>query len=356
MKISRTESLKEKWGLGAVPRCSLGSCPIAKYAELKRLVEQEGLLAKQPAYYIWNSLFTLALLALSLIFLAAAHDFRLQLLNATFLAFVFCQLSFIVHDAGHRQISEVAEINDLIGLVCTNLLLGLSFSYWRQSHNKHHANANQRDVDPDIDIAVLAFSEEEACNKKGVLRLIAKYQAYFFIPMLLFDSIRRRKEAIEFLLQTEFRPARSEYLLLAAHYALGLAFLFHVLGVSQALVFFLVQQGAYGLFMASIFAPNHKGMPILDKDNQMDFLRRQVLTTRNVKAHPFTDFWYGALNYQIEHHLFPTMPRNKLKQSQEIIRTFCEKNSIKYYETSALESYSEVLKYLHRVGASLRRD
>jgi len=106
--------------------------------------------------------------------------------------------------------------------------------------------------------------------------------------------------------------------------------------------------------MGSVFAPNHKGMPLLDAGSQLDFVRRQVLTSRDVKGHPLTDFWYGGLNYQIEHHLFPSMARNKLKEAQVIVRAFCEERSIPYRESGALESHKEILQYLHEVSAPLR--
>jgi fatty acid desaturase len=110
-----------------------------------------------------------------------------------------------------------------------------------------------------------------------------------------------------------------------------------------------------GLYLGTIFAPNHKGMPVLEKENSWDFLHRQVLTARNVYAHPLTDFWYGGLNYQIEHHLFPSMARNKLKEAQSVVRAFCQEQAIPYHETTGLQSFAEILSYLHGMGASLRR-
>jgi fatty acid desaturase len=127
-----------------------------------------------------------------------------------------------------------------------------------------------------------------------------------------------------------------------------------VLEPLQALLFIAVHRGLFGTYLVSIFAPNHKAMPLLDRDTKVDFLRRQVLTSRNVVAHPITDFWYGGLNYQIEHHLFPRLPRNKLPEAQRIIRGFCREHSIAYHETSVLQSYREILQHLHRVGAPLR--
>jgi fatty acid desaturase len=127
-----------------------------------------------------------------------------------------------------------------------------------------------------------------------------------------------------------------------------------VFSVGQALLFIVVHQALFGLYMGLVFAPNHKGMQLLDDESQLDFVRRQVLTSRDVKGHAVTDFLYGGLNYQIEHHLFPSMPRNKLKEAQTIVRAFCEARSIPYRETGALQSNREILQYLHRVSAPLR--
>ena len=89
-----------------------------------------------------------------------------------------------------------------------------------------------------------------------------------------------------------------------------------VLSPLKAVVFIVVQQALFGLYLGCSFAPNHKGMPMLAADDQSDFLRRQVLTSRNVRGSWLVDFALGGLNYQIEHHLFPSMPRPNLRRSQ----------------------------------------
>jgi fatty acid desaturase len=86
----------------------------------------------------------------------------------------------------------------------------------------------------------------------------------------------------------------------------------------------------------------------------LDFLRSQVLTARNVRSGRATDLWYGSLNYQIEHHLFPAMPRNRVRAAHQIVRSFCGDVGVPYYETSMLQSYRELLSFLHEVGRPLR--
>jgi fatty acid desaturase len=323
------------------------------YADLKRLIVQEGLLDKQPGYYAFNTLLRLALLAASVALLLVVESVWLQLFNAAFLAFVFTQIGFLGHDAGHRQIFNGARRNNLFGLM-PNLLLGLSRSWWIDTHNLHHTNPNDLELDPHTALPIFAFSEEQAQSKRGLLRFLIRYQSFYFFPVLLLEGLGVRTASVQYLARAEARHRAVEASLMVLHFALYLGLVFYALSVGQALLFILVHQALFGLYTGSVFAPNHKGMPILDSESQLDFVRRQVLTSRDVKAHPLTDFWYGGLNYQIEHHLFPSMPRNKLKKAQIIVRAFCAERSIPYRETGALQSNREILQYLHQVGAPLR--
>src|SRR5712692_6895812 len=162
--------------------------------------------------------------------------------------------------------------------------------------------------------------------------------------------------SILFLCRKKAKYIRTEALLLTLHYGLYVCFLLWRLNFWQVLPFIIVHHAFFGLYLGSIGAPNHKGMPIMDEDSPADFLRQQVLAARNVKGLPLVDFWYGGLNYQIEHHLFPTMPRNKLRQARPLVKAFCEEHAIAYCETSMLQSYQDILRFLHQVSAPLREE
>jgi fatty acid desaturase len=326
-----------------------------QYAQLKRLIKKNGLLDRQPAYYAGKTVFTLGLLAVSMALLFILDDTWFQLLNAAYLAFVFVQISLLAHDFGHRQFTFHSYWkNDWLTLILGNLMLGISRQWWIDKHNEHHGHPNQMDIDPDVDIPLLAFEEEQALEKRGFARFVVKYQAALIFPLSLLQAISMLRSSIEFLAAKKAKSTLVEALTICAHFALYFALLFSVLEPLQALLFVAVHRGLFGTYMVSIFAPNHKAMPLLERDSKVDFLRRQVLTSRNVTAHPITDFWYGGLNYQIEHHLFPRLPRNKLREAQPMIRGFCRDHCIAYHETSVLQSYKEILRHLHAVGAPLR--
>jgi fatty acid desaturase len=110
----------------------------------------------------------------------------------------------------------------------------------------------------------------------------------------------------------------------------------------------------FGVYLGASFAPNHKGMPILRRQDEHDFLRRQVLTSRNIRGNWLTDLALGGLNYQIEHHLFPSMPRPSLRRSQPLIRDYCRQHGLPYTEASLLGSYAQALRHLHAIGVQVR--
>lgn len=326
------------------------------YATLKRLLKEKGLLDKQPGFLTYKIVSTAIMLAVSLVILFVSDTPWIQLLNAAYMAFVFGQIGFIAHDTGHRQGFQLPKQNDFFGLLHANLLIGMSFGWWMDKHNQHHAHPNQEDLDPDIDIPVVAFTQEAALEKRGIARFIVKHQRLFFFPLLLFEAYSLRVGSLGFLIQRKaWKHRRIESLLILLHFVWYFTLIFSTLGWGLGLAFIFLHQALFGLYMASVFAPNHKGMLIIRKGEVIDFLRLQVLTARNVRAHPITDFWYGGLNYQIEHHLFPSMARNKLSEAQQIIRQFCADLEISYYETSMFRSYVEILEYLHEVSGVLRQ-
>ena len=324
------------------------------YAELKKLVQSSGLLVSQPFYYARMIAVTFFMLAVGITILFLTDNLWVHLLDAVFLSFVLTQSGFIGHDAGHCQISKTPIKNYLIGLM-NNLLLGASYLWWVDTHNKHHSMPNQVAHDPAIDYSVIAFSREAALEKKGILRYVIKYQAFFFVPMMFFYPVTMRIDSFRYLFGTRPKNWFLDALLIVLHFVLYFWLVFGVLQFWTALLFIVVHQSLFGLYLAFVFAPNHMGMVILDEKEDLDFLTRQVITARNVKGGRFVDFIFGGLNFQIEHHLFPRMARNKLRAAKKIVEDFCREKSIQYHEATVLQSYAEIFKDLHRVGSVLRR-
>jgi fatty acid desaturase len=323
------------------------------YAALSRQVRQSGLLDRRPRYYAWKVTLTAAALAAGWAAFAAIGNSWWQLADAVFLAVVFAQLGFLGHDAGHSQVFRTRRANTVLGVACGNLGTGISYHWWAGKHSRHHAHPNTEGADPDIMISALALSAARARGARGVQRLIFRYQAYLLVPLLFLEAAGLHASSIRTVTGRGCRHRAWEATLLGAHFAAYLGAVFLVLPPAKAVTFTLVQQGLLGFYLGCSFAPNHKGMPILTATDKTDFLRRQVLTARNVRGGRLTDFALGGLNYQIEHHLFPSMPRPNLRRAQSLVAAFCADRDVAYAQTSLLASYAQALGHLAAVGRDL---
>jgi fatty acid desaturase len=326
----------------------------SEFTQLSRQIKQAGLLDRRHGYYTAKLILNLVLLAAGGVAFVALGDSWWQLVTAAYLAVVFTQVAFVGHDAGHRQIFRSRRANNLVGLVHANLLVGISFGWWVGKHDRHHSNPNHEDLDPDIDIPALAFTAGQASGKRGLARVVARYQAFLFFPLLLLEAAQLHVASAKAIVRGSGRATVVEALLLVLHAAGYVAALVLVLSPLQAVAFIVVQQGLFGLYLGCAFAPNHKGMPTLTDAEELDFLRRQVLTSRNVRGSRLVDFLLGGLNYQIEHHLFPNMPRPNLRRAQPLVRAFCQEHDLPYTEATMFGSYAEAIRHLHSVGAPLR--
>ncbi len=325
------------------------------YAILKRRVREAGLLEKQPGYYLRLIAVNLVLLAGCCVVLARVRTPGVQAADGIVLGLVCGQLGFQLHDAGHNQMFGRRWKNTLVAFLTADVLLGVSYGWWVRKHNQHHANPNHLDLDPDVNNPAIAYTPEQAAARRGPLRLIARYQAFSFFPLTCLLSWSMHAASGRFLARQPSRHRWVEVATLSAHWLLYLGLLTYFLGPWSALIVVLLQKAVSGFYLATVFAPNHKGMLQVDASSDLDFLRGQVLTSRNIRARPTTDLWYGALNYQIEHHLFPTMARNNIPRAQRIVREYCAEIGVSYHETSLLRSYRELLQFLHEIGAPLRK-
>jgi fatty acid desaturase len=329
------------------------------FAALCRQVRDLRLLDRRYGSYLVRITATLGAFGAVWAAFALLGDSWLQLIVAGVLGLLVTQVAFLGHDGGHQQIWRSRRANDLLGIVAGALLVGLSYGWWVDKHNRHHSHPNHEGCDPDIGDGVLAFTTDQIASRhQGLGRLIARNQAALFFPLLMLEGLNLHVASARFLACPP--PGRAgryrilELALFAVHAVAYLAALLLVLDPVKAAAFFAIHQAVFGLYMGCSFAPNHKGMPTIAPGHKIDFLRRQVLTSRNVRGGWFTDLFLGGLNYQVEHHLFPNMPRANLRKAQAIVRAHCAAHAITYTETSLFGSYALVLRHLHALGAPLR--
>jgi fatty acid desaturase len=324
------------------------------YAELTQEIRRLGLLHRRPGFYASLLIANLSALATVIAAMVLLRGSWWLLLIAAGFAVVSTQVAFFGHDTGHRQVTRRSGASRLLGLLHANLLSGLSYGWWVDKHNAHHAHPNDLESDPDVHPGVLVFDHESAADRRGAAAWLTRHQAWLFFPLLLLEAISLHISSVRALLRPGERNRILELGLLAVHFVGYAVLLATIMSWPQAIAFVAIHKGLLGLYLGCSFAPNHKGMPMMSAEQSTDPLLRQVLTTRNVRGGPVVDIVLGGLNYQIEHHLFPSMPRPNLRHAQPVVQRFCDRYGVTYEETSAFASYRQVLRHLRDVGARLR--
>ncbi|MCA1307420.1 acyl-CoA desaturase [Microbacterium esteraromaticum] len=329
--------------------------PMARaYKDVLHVVKETGLLHRTPMFYSFVAA------ALALAFAGAITGFLLlgdswfQLLIAAALGILFTQVAFLAHEAAHRQILSSGPANFRLARILAGIV-GMSYSWWDSKHTRHHGNPNKVGSDPDIEVDTISFLDDDAARSRGVVRWITQRQGWLFFPLLTLEGLNLHRLSFAHLFSRG--PVKGRWLelsIITVRFAVLLVPLFLLLPVGMAFAFFGVMVAVFGVYMGASFAPNHKGMPIIARDARLDFFSKQVRTSRNISGGWWATWLFGGLNYQVEHHLFPSMSRLHLSKAREIVRDYCSANDVPYTETTVLRSYGIVIRYLNTVGLAAR--
>ena len=191
--------------------------------------------------------------------------------------------------------------------------------------------------------------------RRVLMRPLVAFQAFLFLFWLPLQPIGMRVAGPVHLWKHRPPYRIPQALTLILHFSLYGLFLAQLGNWGMVVSFLLVHQGIMGIYNGLVFAPNHKGMTAVNDDSKLSFLQGQILTARNVRGNALVDLYFGGLNYQIEHHLFPTLPRNRFRQAQKMVKELCSNQGIHYYDTSIIGAYGDLFRHLHLVSSPLRR-
>lgn len=174
---------------------------------------------------------------------------------------------------------------------------GMSTTWWSDKHNTHHARTNEVGIDEDIatDPALFLWAPDPKNDSPA-----RKYQGIFWPIPMSFLFVLWRFDSFSVAIR---RKLWKEVFGLTCHYAFMLSF------VSPAT--FLGALFVSGFMTAVITTVTHQGEELFF-DGAPDFVEAQYRSTRDATCNnPFSEWLWGGMQYQLEHHLFPTMPRYK---------------------------------------------
>ena len=308
-------------------------------------------------FWRWKLLFWVPTFFLSYFALLVVPFGAVWLAVAVLCSVALLTMGFIGHDAGHHALSRKRWVNDLWGQFGMTFLCGMSFGFWRSRHNRHHAHCQEVGGDPDMHFGVLfSVYPDSASWQTPVGRFFLRIQKWAFWPLSAFYWVALRYDAIRDLFQ---RPdeTKIDRFLMPLHWLLLLVVPGLVFGWPTAILAYVTMSCISSVMTASVFIPNHIGMRRVDPGapgDRLSYLEQQVTTSRNISNPPWLDFYYGGLNSQIEHHLFPRVSHHRYRAMRPVVRAFCEERGIAYHEASLYRALASVGHHLGDMTAAYR--
>jgi len=304
--------------------------------ELKTELEAAGMFDDHP-WTVYGKFVLLVACAIGLFVLTfRAESWWLQ--GPLFIAASFAAVGALMvgHDSGHGAISRNKLVNDLLGYVAFPFMGGMPITYWKWKHNMlHHSYPNVVGKDGDIDIYPFAMHSDQR-KTKGISGFVQRHQSLMFWPIASFTTASMRVDGLVWLLGRgqKLAPRRDRMIDLACtvlHYATWLvAPVLLGASIGATIGFYLAFTAISGLLLAAIFLPAHLDLPFY-KGYDENFVL-QLRTTQNLRTNPLFSFLMIGLDHQVEHHLFQRMSHLSAKRAAPIVKAFCARRGLPYYE------------------------
>mmetsp|Transcript_71737 Transcript_71737/g.115818 ORF Transcript_71737/g.115818 Transcript_71737/m.115818 type:complete len:584 (+) Transcript_71737:117-1868(+) len=352
---------------------------VADYRQLRRQIIELGLFEIDRGFFVRKFLMFLSLLVGAAVCSCrsgdpAAHQWSLTLAGAVMLGVFFQQMAGLGHDVGHNSIVHNRPCDRMLGLIFGNLLSGISMGWWKKSHNTHHVVPNSLEFDPDIQhLPVFAVSDKYfnqiysmyhdwTLTFGNVEKFLVSHQHILYVPIM---GLARFNLYVQSWLYVGGFNARGQAIpWQAAEVATLLGFMYWMWWLCSLLpsaahiaVFLLVSHGIAGLLHIQITI-SHFSMELYAgrtfKNDEESWLHTQLATTMDVDCPSWLDWFHIGLQFQVEHHVFPRLPRHNLRQVQSLLMPLCKKHGIHHHNVPWSQSLWETYDCLKKVAMTAR--
>ncbi|MBN2817036.1 MAG: acyl-CoA desaturase [Campylobacterales bacterium] len=319
------------------------------FHELKESVRSAGLLERVP---IRGSFEMIGIMVSLFLFYTLVYFFSVTGINAIwtsfflgiFLTIIFTRAVFVSHDILHLQYFKNKTLSFRLSYPFAAIILSNSSSWWDFKHNiNHHTWCNVPQKDEDI----LAFDGAFTNKQKGDKKWLRSSKYLIFWGAMFFMYPAFIVQSYSFVIK---RKKWSELTLMLLHWPLIWGFVFYFLPFENALILFATLYFILSPWLAFGFITNHLGCEVFEKEigEKLSWLELQMRTSRSLKGGWFVHWFYGGLNTQVEHHLFPKAPRFNLLKVQKLTREFAQKHQLDYFETTPFQAYVQINNVLKR--------
>lgn len=338
------------------------------YRKLLYEFNKLGLFEKKGHVVLFSMCFMAMLFITSVYGVLYSNSVLVHLICGGLMGFLWIQSGWIGHDSGHHQVMMSRDLNRFAQLLTGNCLAGISIAWWKWNHNAHHIACNSLEFDPDLQHMPLfavssklfnsltSYIYERKMNFDSVSRFLVSHQHITFYPVMCFARINLFAQSLILLLTKKKVPNRVQEL-----FGVLVFWIWYPLLVSclpnwgERLMFVVASFSVTGIQHVQ-FCLNHFSTSVyVGKPRGNDWCEKQTSGTLDITCPSWMDWFHGGLQFQVEHHLFPRLPRCQLRKISPFVKELCKKHNLPYNSSSFWEANVMTMRTL-RNAALLARD
>eukprot|EP00297_Palpitomonas_bilix_P007746 CAMPEP_0113896998 /NCGR_PEP_ID=MMETSP0780_2-20120614/18384_1 /TAXON_ID=652834 /ORGANISM="Palpitomonas bilix" /LENGTH=484 /DNA_ID=CAMNT_0000888311 /DNA_START=47 /DNA_END=1501 /DNA_ORIENTATION=- /assembly_acc=CAM_ASM_000599 len=348
-----------------------------EFLDLHQEVKKAGMYNTSVFYYIIKFVWVYSLWALSAYLVLGRESYAEHMLGAFVMAWFLQQVAFLGHDSGHNGVSHYRDIDKTIGLFVGPFSSGISIAWWKSNHNTHHVVTNSVDHDPDIQHlpvfcvnhrlfkSLYSYYYKRVMDFDAAAKLLIRVQHYLFYPIMSVARFNLYFQSLNMLFTRDYVERRwAEIVAMFSYFTWFTVLAMQLPTWGETVSFILISHMVAGILHVQICC-SHFSMdtfqgPLLreqiDSGKDLDFFRHQLATSLNIDSNWMTHWFHGGLQFQIEHHLFPRLPRHSLKYVKPMVMKFCKRHNVDYYSISFLRANQEIFRTLKKTAGKVGKE
>jgi len=313
------------------------------FRQLREQIEKEGLLQSNKLFYFlhFSHIILMELMSIWLCYYYGTTRLGWWL-TALLLGTSQIQAGWLQHDFGHLSVFEKRKMNESAHKLVIMALKGASMTWWKTRHNRHHAKTNVLQKDPDVEVAPIFLFSGMVKEYKGWKWIPYQQHYWWFIGPPLVTTFLFFYQNAMFV---HGKKLKEESIWVILFFVRFVYVYISLLGFWSMFWLYWTMRFIESLWFTWVTSMNHLPMPI-DHEENKDWVSQQIITTQNVDQSFFNDWFTGHLNFQCEHHLFPTMPRHNFHKVHKRVVQLCKENGLNVRVRPLFGAFKDILDAL----------
>ncbi|XP_019159224.1 PREDICTED: delta(8)-fatty-acid desaturase-like [Ipomoea nil] len=337
------------------------------YRRLCSELSKAGVFEKKGHGVIYSFTFITSLLLACFYGVLCFESFLVHIVSGGLLGLAWMQISYLGHDAGHYNIMATRGCNKFAQILTGNCLTGISIAWWKWTHNAHHVACNSLDHDPDLQhLPVFAVSSRlfQSLNSyfygrkltfDPLARFFVSYQHFTFYPVMCVARVNLYLQTLLLLFSKRKIPDRALNILGILVFWTWFPLLVSCLPNWTERVVFVMTSFCVCSIQHVQFCLNHFAANVyVGRPEGNDWFEKQTSGTIDISCTQWMDWFFGGLQFQLEHHLFPRLPRCQLRKISPVVQSLCKKHNLPYRSLSFFQANATTIKTLRAAALEAR--